>query len=204
MKFRLPIIITLVIMFAGIGCSLKLGKRTNSKTYYVLQDPGSGKTRYRKRPLSLRLEETTAPALASSRKIVFSRSPDTRSFYQYASWTETPPKVFTRLLLDRLEAAGLFTSVCRRPAVVHTDLRLAVELIELYHDADSRPGTARIKIRTQLFDYRKKTTIAQHSFSRQVAVATYDAKGAVQGFSQSVGLILDDVVAWLDEVTKAR
>ncbi|MEA2109013.1 MAG: ABC-type transport auxiliary lipoprotein family protein [Pseudomonadota bacterium] len=204
MRYRLPVIIILILMFSGFGCSIKLGKKSNAKTYYVLQDSGSAKTTYRKRPLSLLLGETTAPALTSSRKIVFSRTPDTRSFYQYASWSETPPRFFTRLLLDRLETAGLFTAVCRRPAVVHTDLQLAVELIEFYHDASSQPGTARIKIRAQLFDNRKKATIDQRYFSRSVPVPTYDAKGAVQGFSQAVGLILDDVVDWLDKVTNTR
>jgi ABC-type uncharacterized transport system auxiliary subunit len=147
MKFRLTVIIILIVMFSGFSCSIKLGKRSTAKTYYVLQDPDTGKTTYRKRPLSLLRGETTAPALASSRKIVFSRSPDTRSFYQYASWSETPPIFFTRLLLDRLETAHLFTAVCRRPAVVHTDLQLSIELIEFYHDAGKPPGTAKIKIR---------------------------------------------------------
>ncbi len=204
MKFRLAVIFMLIIMFSGFGCSLKLGKKTSSKTYYVLQDPGSGKTTYRKRALSLLLGETTAPALASSRKIVFSRTPDTRSFYQYSSWSETPPRFITRLLLNRLESTGLFTTVCHRPAVVHTDLQLAIELIEFYHDASSQPGFARIKISAQLFDNRKKSTIDQRYFSQQITVATYDAKGAVQGFSQAVSLILDDVIDWLDEVTKPR
>jgi len=202
MKFRLPVIIILIVMFSGFGCSIKLGKKSTAKTYYVLQDPDTGEATYRKRPLSLLLGETTAPALASSRKIVFSRSPDTRSFYQYASWSETPPRFFTRLLLDRLETARLFTAVCRRPAVVHTDLQLSVELIEFYHDAGKPPGSARIKIRAQLFDSRRKTTVGQQYFFHAVATPTYDAKGAVQGFSQAVGLILDDVVNWLDKVTK--
>ncbi|NIA19743.1 MAG: hypothetical protein GWP07_04840 [Xanthomonadaceae bacterium] len=204
MKFRLPVIIILIVMFAGFGCSIKLGKKASSKTYYVLQDPGSGKTTYRKRPLSLLLGETTAPALASSRKIVFSRTPDTRGFYQYASWSETPPRVFTCLLLNRLETSGLFTAVCRRPAVIHTDLQLSIELIEFYHDASSQPGTARIKIRAQLFDSRKKATIDQRYFSHKVAVPTYDANGAVQGFSRTVDFILDEVVDWLDKVTNTR
>jgi len=202
MKFRLPIIIILVIMFAGIGCSLKLGKRTNSKTYYVLQDPGSGKTRYRKRPLSLLLEETTAPALVSNSKIVFSRTPDTRSFYQYAYWSETPPRFFTCMLLNRLETSGLFTAVCRRPTVVHTDLQLSIELIEFYHDVSSQPGFSRIKLRTQLFDSRQKAIIDQQYFTHAAAAPTYDAQGAVQGFSQAAGLILDDIVTWLAQKTK--
>lgn len=205
MKFRLPVIIILIVIFSGFGCSIKLGKKSTAKTYYVLQDLGTGiKTTYHKRPLSLLLEETTAPALTSSRKIVFSRTPDTRSFYQYASWSETPPRFFTRLLLERLGTAGLFTAVCRRPAVIHTDLQLSVELIEFYHDASSRPGSAEIKIRTQLFDRRKKAIIDQRYFSRSVPVPTYDAKGAVQGFSQAVGLILDDVIDWLDKVTPIK
>ncbi|RLB70973.1 MAG: hypothetical protein DRH04_02670 [Deltaproteobacteria bacterium] len=204
MKYRLPIVVILMVMVSGFGCSLKLGEKPASKTYYVLQDPGGKGKAYRERPLSLLLGEATAPALVSSRKIVFSRTPDTRSFYQYASWTETPPRLFTRLLLDRLEKAGLFSSVCRRPAVVHTDLQLSVTLIEFYHDAGSRPGTAKIKIRAQLFDNRKKTTIDQRCFSRQAAVPTYDARGAVRGFSRAVGLILDDMVTWLDETTGNR
>jgi ABC-type uncharacterized transport system auxiliary subunit len=205
MKFRLPVIIILIVMFSGFGCGIKLAKKTSTKTFYVLQDPGVKiKTNYQKRPLSLLLEETTAPALTSSRKIIFSRKPDTRNFYQYASWTESPPMALTLLLRERLENSGLFTAVYRRPAVVHTDLQLAIELIELYHDAGSQPGTAKIKIRARLFDNRSKTTVDQQYFFHAAAVPTYDAKGAVQGFSRAVGLILDDMVDWLDKVAKTR
>jgi len=204
MKFRLPVIVILIVIFAGFGCSIKLGKKSSTRTYYVLQDPGSKKTTYRKRPLSLLLGETTAPALASSRKIVFSRTPDTRSFYQYASWSETPPRFFTCLLFNRLETSGLFAAVYRRPAVVHTDLQLSIELIEFYHDASSQPGFARIKIRAQLFDSRQKAIIDQQYFTHAVAAPTYDAQGAVQGFSQAASLILDDIVTWLDQITRTK
>jgi ABC-type uncharacterized transport system auxiliary subunit len=46
--------------------------------------------------------------------------------------------------------------------------------------------------------------LARRSFSRSAPAASYDAPGAVQGFRQALGALLDEVVAWVDAETKLR
>jgi hypothetical protein len=50
----------------------------------------------------------------------------------------------------------------------------------------------------------RQALVARHTFSRWAPAASYDAAGAVQGFSEAIGAILDDVVAWVDAATLLR
>ena len=75
-------------------------------------------------------------------------------------------------------------------------LLLRTHLVELYHDAVAPPGTARATLSAELSDPAGRSLLAQRSFSASVPVATYDAAGAVQGFGQALGQLLDEVAAW--------
>ncbi|MBN2331754.1 MAG: membrane integrity-associated transporter subunit PqiC [Deltaproteobacteria bacterium] len=198
MKYALLLAAALMALACG-SCSLKPTKGSAPTTTYILQDLQPATPIFRKQPFTLLIRETAAPALISSRKIIYSKTPATRSFYQYASWADTPPNSLTRLLTARLEKNGPFAGVCRRPSAISTDLQLALELDEFYHDAGSNPGMVKIAIRGKLFDSRRKAIIAQQRFAKEVAVERYDSRGAVEGFSRAVSLILDDIVSWLTE-----
>jgi ABC-type uncharacterized transport system auxiliary subunit len=79
---------------------------------------------------------------------------------------------------------------------VRGGLLLRTHLVELYHDAVSSPGTARATLNAELSDPAGRNLIGQRSFSVSVPVASYDAAGAVQGFGQALGQLLDEVAAW--------
>jgi cholesterol transport system auxiliary component len=119
--------------------------------------------------------------------IVYSRAPGTRAYYQYNHWTERPQLAIHALLASRLERDSP-----KKGLVLNTHLD------EIYHDAAEPPGTARIAITAQLVDAGSRAVIARRSFSRAAPAATYDAPGAVRGFAQALGELLDEVVAWVD------
>jgi ABC-type uncharacterized transport system auxiliary subunit len=55
-----------------------------------------------------------------------------------------------------------------------------------------------VTIAAALVDPAQRTVLAQGTFDRSVAAATYDAPGAVQAFNKAVSAILDDISAWVD------
>ena len=56
----------------------------------------------------------------------------------------------------------------------------------------------------QLSDPASRAVLARRTFTRSAPAASYDAQGAVQGFRQALGALLDDVAAWVEAESKAR
>jgi len=91
---------------------------------------------------------------------------------------------------------GAFRGAVETASGVRGSLLLRTHLVELYHDAVASPGAARVTLTAELTDPAGRNLLAQRSFSASVPVVTYDAAGAVQGFGQALGQLLDEVAAW--------
>jgi cholesterol transport system auxiliary component len=153
-------------------------------------------------PRSLLVLDTTTTAFYDDENLVYSSAPGTRSQYQYARWTERPGKRFSDLLRARLEAQSGFASIATAGGHVRGDLLLDTELSELYHDAETSPGSVRILLRAELIDLETRKLISRKWFERRVPVSSYDAVGAAQGFNQASSGVLDDLVAWIVALPK--
>ena len=81
---------------------------------------------------------------------------------------------------------------------VRGELVLSTHLAELYHDAGSQPGVARIVISAELTDPLKRAVLARKTFNASAPAASFDAPGAVQGFNQALAALLDELSAWVD------
>ena len=132
---------------------------------------------------------TTASSFYETQAIAYSRAAGMRAYYQFNNWTERPSRKIGALLLSRLKRSGSFRTVAAATSGVRGALLLSTHVVEIYHDAIERPGSARITLTAELTD---------PTFSRWALAASYDAAGAVQGFNEAVGAILDDVVAWVN------
>src|SRR5439155_23165149 len=120
-----------------------------------------------------------------------------RSYYQFSSWPEPPRRRLATLLVSRLESAGGFRAVGLATSGVNGSLLLRTYLEEIYHDAATPPGVARVSLTAELSEPAKGLLLGRHTFSAAAPVAAYDADGAVQRFRQVVPPILDEVSAWL-------
>ena len=139
---------------------------------------------------------TTASSFYDTQEIIYSRRSGERAYYQLSSWTEPPNRGLAAPLAARLAAGGAFRGAVESMSSVRGDLLLRTHLVELYHDAVSSPGTARVTLNAELSDPAGRNLIGQRSFSVSVPVASYDAAGAVQGLGQALGQLLDEVAAW--------
>jgi ABC-type uncharacterized transport system auxiliary subunit len=177
----------IVLVAALIAGCLSPGSR-DADRYFILEAPPGPHS-----SSGVLLAPSSAAAFYDTQDIVYSRASGVRAYYQFNHWTERPQRAIDAQLAPRFEAGG------RKSGLV-----LATHLEEIYHDAAQPPGTARITITAQLVDATTRAVLARRSFSRSAPAASYDAPGAVQGFRQALGALLDEVVAWVDAETKLR
>ena len=167
--------------------------------YYVLEDSRASTAKAETaHATTLLLAPTTASSFYDTQGIAYSRAPGTRAHYQYHSWAEPPGRRVGELLAARLEASGAFRTVASVTSSVRGELVLSTHLAELYHDAASAPGSARISLAAELTDPARRVLVARRSFNASAPAVSYDAPGAVQAFNHALGRLLDEVTAWVD------
>ncbi len=170
-----------LVAAALLGGCLSFGSR-DAERYFILDAAPGAHSRS-----AVRVAPTGVASFYDTQDMVYSRAPGTRAYYQFNRWTERPQQAIHAALVSRLEAGGR-----------NSGLVLRTHLEEIYHDAAQQPGTARITLTAQLVDPASRAVLARRTFSRTAPAGSYDASGAVQGFRQALGALLDDVVAWVD------
>jgi cholesterol transport system auxiliary component len=168
------------VLIGGCGFQILQGPREPER-YFILEAPAGVKAK-----TALELEPTSAATFYDTQDMVYSRAPGTRAYYQYNHWTERPPRAIQAQLASRFEEPSNGKG-----------LLLRTRVDEIYHDAAKRPGTARITLSAQLVD-ASGTVLAQRAFTASAPAASYDAAGATRGFDQALGMLLDDIVHWVD------
>lgn len=180
------------------GCiNLGLGnKEAPAVTNYVLEDMGRAAVEHTSKPLALVVLDTQTTSFYDMDGIAYSDGDGTRSYYQYAHWTERPGKRMTDLLTLRLDKENLFKAVVG-DGQVKADWLLDTELLEFYHDASHPPGKARITLSAEVVDLTSHTLVGHKLFSVSEDLVRFDATGAHQGFDQATTRLLNDLVDWL-------
>jgi cholesterol transport system auxiliary component len=184
------------VAFFMAGC-FSPGARQPQR-YYVLEDTGKSYQAKTARTSTLLVAPTTSGGFYDTQSIAYSRSPGTRAYYHYQSWTELPARRIGELLTTRLEKSGGFRMVAGMSSAARGELLLSTHLADLYHDAASQPGVARITLTAELADPLKRAIVARRTFIASAPAASFDASGAVQGFNQALASLLDEVSAWVD------
>lgn len=189
-------IAALAAAFALAGCAgLGAGQ---AQRYFVLEAaPTRLVAATVKRDATLLVAPTTASAFYDTQEIIFTRVAGQRAYYQFSSWTEPPNRALSAALAARLELAGAFRGIAETTSSVRGSLLLRTHLVEVYHDATSVPGSARVTIAAELSDSAGRRMLARKTFTASVPVPSHDAAGAVQGFNEAFGAILDDIASWV-------
>ena len=153
-----------------VAACAPFGDTKQAHRYHVLE-PESEKAA----SLPVRLGAVTASSFYDSEAIAYSRAAGTRGYYQHNSWTEPPARRIGELLARRAADQGPL---------------LNLHLIEMYHDATSSPGTARVSVAAELPGKGRRV------FTNSAAASAFDAAGAVQGFNAALGKVLEELAAW--------
>ncbi len=147
---------------------------------------------------------TVAASFYATQEMAYSKTEGTRAYYQFSSWTEPPDAAVTRALIARIDAAHLFRAVAPAGGGVRGSLVLSTQLLEIYHDASTSPGMAKIVVAAELREPAKRSMLARRTFSIAVPAASFDASGAAQGFRAGLGQLGDEMTAWLGAVAPAK
>jgi cholesterol transport system auxiliary component len=196
----------LVCLSALLGlsaCSLP-GARSQPIQYFVLEAPApvmpAAVVKAERTLPVLLLRDAEASVFTQNPRLIYSRSPGTRAYYQYALWTESPPKRLHTLLRQRLQASGLYAGVVPLGAGVQGDYQLNFRLLEFFHDAAPTPGLARVRLDAELVERGSARLIAQQDFAADVPLASQDAAAAAVGLGLASSQTLDAMLAWLARV----
>jgi ABC-type uncharacterized transport system auxiliary subunit len=170
------------------------------RTHYVLHDQVPAKPVEAAAPIRYALVVTASATdlFYDSESLVFSREPNQRAYYQFATWTDRPAHLVGRLAEQRLEARGRFSSVTSLAAGVRADIVLNISLREFYHDVAAQPSVVRVELAGELIDWRSRALLGHSRFSASVPVKTDDAKGAAEAFDHAVTEVLDSLVPWVE------
>lgn len=178
-----------VLAFLAAGCVST--PNVPPVQYYVLADNNAAAAQARRTGEGrvLLVQPTSVGAFYDTQRLVYSRAPGERAYYQFAAWTERPARAFTELLSRRLGGA-LTTDGVRGELVLQTRLE------ELYHDAGKTPGRVVLDLSAQLVDASGRRIGQPNRFLRGVPTASENAAAAVQAANEAVAAVLDDIAAW--------
>lgn len=198
------------IVFAGstwllAGCiSVGIGTGESSvQAQYRLDDLAPPPARAAQPiPRSLVIAAMPSVGVGDTFSMTYSRAPQRRSLYQYASWADRPSSRIVQLLTRRVDARGLFTSVAELGHGVGGDLMLNVTVDELVHDTAAAVG--RVQLTAELVDRADRTLVARRHFEAASPVAAENAPAAVEALSRALTSVLDDLMPWLESAAARR
>lgn len=131
--------------------------------------------------------------------LAFSRSPQQRAAYQFASWSERPSSRLATLTVERLATRRTFNSVAVLGRGVAGDLQLNLLVNDFFHDAADSPGTARVGITAELIDRSTRRLLARQHFEATAPLDQANAAAAAAALSRASTLALDALVAWVEK-----
>ncbi len=198
-------IVGIALLLAGCG-GLNLGAQP-AVSWYTLNDlrpaakPAVAPPQVDK---VLLIAQSDANPFYDSTQLAFARSDSARGYYQYAAWTERPPKRLATLIERRLAARGQFSAVANNTAGIRGDMLLNLALDEIYHDTSVTPQQARIVMQASLIDVPSRSLIARRTFVETAPVDDPDAVSAVAALNAAATALTDHLTQWVEEKSERR
>lgn len=165
---------------------------------YRLEDLAAAPARAsRTLPRSLVIVAVPSAGIGDTFAMAYSRAPQQRSLYQYATWADRPSNRIVQLLTRRIESRALFGSVAELGHGVGGDLLLNVSVDELVHDTAAARG--RLQLTAELVDRNGRTLVARRRFEAAAPTSQENARGAVEALSRALTTVLDEIMPWLEQ-----
>jgi cholesterol transport system auxiliary component len=124
------------------------------------------------------------------------------SYYAFNQWADAPARMLQRILVENLDKTGLWSAVLQSPGAVPAQYRLDTDNLILEQQFSSRPSRVRLALRAQIVDTKNQSILATRYFELFEIAPTDDPYGGVQAANHAVAKLLNEIVAWLDNVFK--
>jgi ABC-type uncharacterized transport system auxiliary subunit len=197
---RWAVRVLMAITLAATGCvSVEVGESPGqAQVQYRLKDYAT-QVPARAEPIDRTLVVTQMPSagIGDVYSMAYSRAPQQRAFYQYATWADRPSLRVAQLLADRIEARGIFDTVSLLGSGVGGNVLLNVTINELVHDVPDKSG--RIELTLELIDRRGRRLVERRRFAAAAPVPQEDSAGAVAALSQALTQLLNEIVPWVEK-----
>lgn len=198
MSARLALGAAAAAALLAAGCTPFLTGGVTVPTTFVWTDAGRSAPAAQPAPIALLLAPTQTASFFDTQRIVFSRTPGTRAYYQLAQWTERPGARFDVLLLERLSQRRAFAQVASMASGTRGDVLLAVSIRDLYHDDSRPPGTVRLELSAELTDRGARALVSRRTFTAEAQVTEESAAAAVTAFNAALTRLLDELLPWIE------
>jgi cholesterol transport system auxiliary component len=189
-------------LLATACISVDIGKDTAQQAQFrIVDSAATPAAAARSSGRDLVVAPQPSSSVDDSFSLAFSRQPNQRAAYQFATWSDRPSNRLAQLLVDRLGARRSFASVTLAGRGVAGDVQLNLSVNDFYHDASATPGAARVEIAAELIDRSSRRLIARQTFSASAPVSAANAAAAAAALGVASTKVLDDLVAWIEART---
>lgn len=185
------------------GCfNIGLGGEGSPLAQYRLEDL-SPQVKPREKPVERRLVVSATPSesVGDTYSMAYTRAPQQRQFYQFATWSDRPSTRMVQLLTERLRGRAMFESIAPLGGGVGGGLLLNIGVNEFIHDVAA--GTARIEVTAELIERSGRRSVDRKRFTASAPVAEQTAPAAVVALSRATTTLLDEMVVWIERTSEA-
>ena len=132
-----------------------------------------------------------------SQHMSYTMRPYERTYYAFARWADTPPRMIEPLVVQAMEASGLFGAVIDTSSSVIADVRLDLDLLVAQHEFHTARSQGRMVIRAQLNDLGTNAILATRVFEEVSPAPAENAYGGVLALNLALENILEDLASWV-------
>jgi ABC-type uncharacterized transport system auxiliary subunit len=145
-------------------------------------------------PVSLAVARFTAASRAlGQERLVYRTAPHRVDFYEYHRWTDAPPDLVARVLIDRLAASGLFRSVTRVQTGSASDFILGGRVESLEEIDSGQDVSARVAITAELTDAKTGAIVWTGRGAKEAPVRDRSVDGVVQALNEALADSLEQI-----------
>jgi len=156
----------------------------------------------------LLVEQPVSPAALDTPRIAVAYSPIEIDYFARANWTDRPPDMVQRLIVEAFENSHRIVGVGRDAIGLRSDFLLKTDLRDFQAEYQGRPATtdglpqggglpvAHIRINAKLVKLPQRVIVASRTFEARVTAERNDMSGIVTAYDTGLGQAIGDLVAW--------
>jgi cholesterol transport system auxiliary component len=134
--------------------------------------------------------------------MVYVRRPYELEHYAVNQWADTPARMITALMVQKLDRTGIWRAVVPLPSSVRGDYRFDAHGVALRQEFLQQPSRVRVTVHAQLVDVKESRVVGARTFEAMENAPSEDAYGGVVAANRAVADLLDRVAAWLQECVR--